>query len=182
MTRTHTRLAGHGPDAARSRTPGPDPAWPESRLLYCNGAYDLVLRAGRREAKAALEGEPEFALVVEEPLVLLGYRFGQGRPWALAPFAWQDRPRHEQTPPLDSDDRALLAVELCEPGEDRPHAARNVTLSLEFSRALNDAVRERARQGTDPREADLALRSLRRRFREPQGLLARAVARSAGSP
>lgn len=182
MTRTHTRLEGRGRDTPRSRPPESGPDGSEARLFYCNGAYDLVLQAARGEAKAALEGEPEFALVVEEPLVLLGYRFGPSRPWALAPFAWQDLPRREQTPPLDSDDRALLSVEVRESGDDRPSAARNLTLSLDFSRALNDAVREQARLVPDPRDAARALTSLRRRFPKAQSLLVRAVARSTGSP
>lgn len=184
MTRTHTPLEGLGPGASRSRARAHEVGLGQAgaRFVYGNGAYELILKTSRGEARAALRAEPEFALVIEEPLVLLGYRFGPGRPWALAPFAWQDLPRREQTPPLNSDDRALLAVEVREPGDDRPCGARNLTLSLDFSRALNDAVREQARMAPDPRLASLALTSLRRRYPKAQDLLARAVAWSTGSP
>jgi hypothetical protein len=146
---------------------------------YRCGTYDLVLPVDPKLHRAVLREEAEFALFVEEPVILLGYRFGRAVDWSVARFAWDDRPRQDQTPPLDATDRALVSVRLIGP-DDQP--TRNLTLSLDFTRALNDAVRELARELTDPRAEARALATLRRRCADVRAMLPRALARSAGMP
>ena len=165
------------PDAspAQCRAPGEG-----ATFGYRCGTYDLFLPIDPKTHRAVLREEAEFALFVEEPVVLLGFRFGRVVDWSLARFAWDDRPRQDQTPPLDASDRALVSVRLIGTGDDRP--ARNLTLSLDFTRALNDAVRELARELTDPRAEARALATLRRRHPDARAMLPRALARSVGMP
>jgi hypothetical protein len=152
----------------------------DARFGYRCGTYDLVLPADPKLLRAASRGEAEFALFVEEPVVLLGFRFGESGAWSAARFCWQDRPRQDQTPPLDSNDRALVSIRSDGSGDAWP--SRNLTLSLDFTRALNDCVRELARGLDDPRAEARALATLRRRYPNVKAMLPRALARSVGMP
>jgi hypothetical protein len=158
----------------------------EPRFSYRCGIYDLIVPVEPRRSKTVLREEAEFALIVEEPVVLLAYRFGGSGDWNSARFTWLDLPRPDQTPPLDSDDRALLAIRLIAPDAegdpDGEGPSRNLTLTLDFTRALNDAVRELARYGPDPRAETRALAALHRRYPTARDVLPRAVARSVGVP
>ncbi len=137
---------------------------------------------GSWSVQTVLQGEAEFALIVEEPLILLAYRFGDAGSWSIAPFNWLDLPRNEQVPPRETQDRALLSVSMKRPRRSELEPIRNLTLSLDFTRALNDAVRERAKFPSNPFEESRALEALRRRYSSARGLLARALVRSAGIP
>lgn len=149
---------------------------------YRQDAYDLVLNEGSSRIQPVLRGEAEFALIVEGPLILIAYRFGHAGHWSIAPFTWLDLPRSEQIPPRMAEDRALLSISMKPSRGQDLQPVRNLTLSLDFTRALNDAVRERAKFPANPIEESRALDALRCRFTTAQALLARALVRSAGIP
>ncbi len=155
----------------------------EAFLSYGSGIYDLVIRASRRQLKSLAQAEAEFALLlVEEPLVAIAFRFGDRSPWTLAPFDCPSTPDHDPSPPPESaSDRALLSI-LLQQEDAPPLAVRNCTLSLDFSRALNSAVRDRMRGSINPSDQARALRRLTQKFPNIDSLVARAVVRSSGSP
>jgi hypothetical protein len=128
------------------------------------------------------EADAEFALALEDPLIVLCYRLGRVLPWSAALL---ERPQGARTEPPGTracDERALLCVTLREgDGEDAVRVARNITLSLGLTRALAEAVRECARVSFDPHEYKRALGSFRRRYTTATGLLPRAVELSFGS-
>jgi len=37
-------------------------------------------------------GQAEFAMIVEPPVLVLAYRFGQSIPWGDAPYSWHLQP------------------------------------------------------------------------------------------
>lgn len=181
VPRTEARSSGATATVTRARRK-PIPPGGEATLSYRYGGYDLVLPAEGDSRQAVLRGEAEFALIVEEPLILLAYHFGEKSPWSLAPFIWHDLPRCEQMPPRETNDRALLSIASGSQGSRESRLLRNVTLSLDFTRALNDAVRERAKFPHNPYEDARALTALRRRFSSAGSMLSRALAHSGGQP
>src|SRR5947209_5886255 len=65
------------------------------------------------EARAVGFGKASFALVVEPPLIVLCYRFGDAIPWSAAPYHWHRVPDAERlilpepAEHLDADDTPL---------------------------------------------------------------------------
>ncbi len=152
-----------------------------AELSYCQGAYDLFLDAEEPQLQHTIAhyGALEFALVVEEPLLLLGFRFGAAEPWSLAPLRCPSRLRPDYLPPDARDDRALLAITQTDGhGQPIPPApVRVITLPLDFSRVLNEATRSRLRMSVDPRDEARTRANLGRRFPTAGSLIARAQAR-----
>lgn len=152
-----------------------------AELAYCQGAYDLFLRADAPQLDGALAtyGSLEFALVVEEPLLVLGFRFAATEPWGTAVLRCPGRLRPDCLPSDACDDRALLAITRVDGrGTPIPPApARVVTLPLDFSRALNEATRSRLRVPADPRDEARTRASLGRRFPSTGALMSLAQAR-----
>lgn len=70
---------------------------------YRRGDHELVLSLHGitdLQAEAVAGGEAEFALMIEGPLLVLGYRFGDAVPWAAtAPLHWQGLPPEERVVP-----------------------------------------------------------------------------------
>ncbi|MBX6315668.1 MAG: hypothetical protein IRY99_22550, partial [Isosphaeraceae bacterium] len=137
---------------------------------FRRGRHELVLTArGATPAlvEAVARGEAEFALIVEGPLLVLGYRFGTAVPWsATAPFYWHLLPSEEQvlpakvgpwTPDLRSRMWSTLWVTLIEGGHGRVLARRALALDPEFTRALHEAIRQQAAQPFSGAAADHAL-------------------------
>ena len=75
-----------------------------------------------------------------------------------------------------------MHLSLFEAGDATPRAVRNVTLWLDFTRALNGALREQAKQRIDPRAYDRVAARLRDRCPTTDLLVARSRVRSPGSP
>lgn len=171
--------------SARPCTVGP-PGPPEvSQLCDRDGVYELVLssRGVEGEVEAVIQGPAEFALVAEESLLLLCHRFGDVIPWSLATYGPQPRaPRDRgQAPAEEFESRAILHIGLLAPDQVTELACRNVTLSLEFSRALRNAIRHQARSSSDPVEQRRALQRLLRRYPTVDALVGHASARTIGS-
>lgn len=180
---TRSRSNPRSRTSAASKT---SPTVNQASLTYNAGIYDLVLRAGRRQRKALEQAEAEFALLLdEEPLVVLAFRFGKTVPWTLAPFVIPDSSSLNRfPPPEDGSDRALVSILLEDDDLDEPagRPVRNLTLSLDFSRALNSAVRHRMHSHHHASDDLHALQRLQRRVPSVDGLVARASIRSTGSP
>lgn len=159
-----------------------------SRYLYSGGEHDLELsgaRLTRRHADAVRDGSAEFALLIEEPVVFLCSRFGDAVPWTASPYSWHLTPRELQSiPPLPSspeERRAFLAITLTDPGGGPARATRNVTLALDFTRALNEAIRDQARLAFSVTSYNRIVTDIRRRCPTAQALAAKASIRCLGS-
>jgi hypothetical protein len=160
-----------------------------ARYTYDVGEHELILTlrdVGDRQVEAVRRGEAEFALLLDDPLILIGARFGDAVPWTFASYCWHLLPRGARALPPASgapgEARALLHVALVDWGSGQVRAERNVTLWLEFTRALHEAIREQARTVFDPKEHERALARLRRAHPSPEALAARAAHRTIGAP
>ncbi|HEX8198930.1 MAG TPA: hypothetical protein VF590_00480 [Isosphaeraceae bacterium] len=159
----------------------------ESRYLYAEGKHDLLLLvvgAGERQVAALGQGEAEFALVIHDPLILLGSRFGPALPWSIAPYCWHLVPRAARSLPAavgaEDEARIQLDLQLAETEAAPPLATGCVTLPLGFTRALHEAIREQSRLPFDPAGCQRALADLRRRASAPESIIARAACRAVG--
>ena len=77
-------------------------------------------------------GEVELALIVELPLIVLTYRFGQSIPWNDVPYSWHLQPMSWRVVPSvehSLESRALLWITLVGADDGIIHAQRGVTLS-----------------------------------------------------
>jgi len=156
---------------------------------YSNGEHELVVTlrgAEGQHAAAVSQGEAGFALVDESPLLVLCARFGDDLPWMAAPYCWHRTPSRERVlpPTAGSEDESRIQLEilLIEAADGSVRATRCVTLGLDFTRALNEAIREQARFPFDPREHDRRLLDLKRRCPTPEAMVAYATARTFGLP
>jgi hypothetical protein len=161
----------------------------QSRYVYCDGEHELLLTTQEitaAQAEALERADAEFALVIEEPAILLCVRFGDSIPWSATPFCWHALPRESRRlPPAahsPEERRALLQVTLAESATRRPRAVRNVTLWLDFTRSLHEAIRDQARTTFDPKEHERVLSRLRLRHPTIESLVASARVRCVGSP
>jgi hypothetical protein len=158
-----------------------------AQYFFHDGVHELVVLA--RGVKGEIEdvdhGPAEFALVEEEPLLLLCHRFGDAIPWSLATYCPHPAPMRDRAGMLAGDGdgaRAFLHVRLVAAGRDDDDLARrNVTLSLEFTRVLCAALRDQARFLCDSVEQKRALQKLRRRYPSTEALVGHASARTIGS-
>ncbi len=158
-----------------------------AEFTYRHGGHELRLfvpAAAPRQVEAVNDGETEFALAVEEPAILLCVRFGDVIPWMAATFVSQNASRDPGwlPPPANSphESRALLHVELVDATSGLTLAEQNVTLWLDFTRALNEAIREESRVPFHPVEHERAMGRLRRRYPTDDILAASSAVRSPG--
>jgi len=77
--------------------------------------------------------------------------------------------------------RIPLAVLLAESEGGAVRASACVTLPLDFTRALNEAIRDQSRVTFDPTDQMRALAEFRRRHPTPKAMVARATCRAPGS-
>jgi hypothetical protein len=171
------------PKRAEARPWGHDGA----RYGYADGVYELTLldrQFNTRRAAAVRQGEAEFALVDEGPVLLLCYRFGDALPWGCAPYEAHAAVARDGGLPMEHtpfEERALLHIELIDARHEARRETRNVTLSLDFTRALNEAIRDQLRTPFDPASWQRTLATLRRRCPTINALVARASVRSFGT-
>jgi hypothetical protein len=163
-------------------------SWPaRSRFSYSPGGLELTLF--EREIRADMiedvrRGESEFALLIEPPVIVLAYRFGQAIPWDDAPYTWHLQPADWRViPPTNHapETRALLWVSLVGANDGIIHAQRGVALSPSFTLALHIAIRAQALTAFDPHECALAIS---RKVLNPAATIDRlpqAVARTMGN-
>lgn len=167
-----------------------DPSrWPEGDWLTRRfGDYELILsREGvtHRQINDIRRGEAEFALAVEGPLVLLCYRFGNAFPWAHVPYSVRHMPTgdrvsyHGEATPTS---RAVLSVLLIEADGVQTRASRVVTLSMDFTLALDESIRAQGRRLMAPGTQERAAERLVQERRPTANFVQDAVCTSFGSP
>ncbi|MBV8232686.1 MAG: hypothetical protein JO329_22115 [Planctomycetaceae bacterium] len=159
--------------------------WPPgSHYRHHRGGHELirvVRKIGDDHVAAFLRGRAEFALLVDDPLIIVCSRFGAALPWAEGVFHWHRVPRPERAWPALADDPdagAALDVSLVEARDGRIRARRRVTLSPAFTRVLHEQILEQARCTYDPSEVDRALATLFRRFPTVEAMVAFATVRA----
>ena len=159
-----------------------------SEYAYRDGLHEirlLVNEASTSHAEAVRSGPSEFALVFEDPVVVLCAKFGDAVPWTAAILRTQHTSREPGSLPpaanADDESRALLHVALVDKASGATRVERNVTLWMEFTRALHEAIRERARAPFHPVEHERTLARLCRRYPTHASLAESARTRSPGS-
>jgi hypothetical protein len=147
--------------------------------------HELVLSyegVSHREISAVRWGQASFALIVEPPLIVLSYRFGEAIPWALAPFRWNEfSTRDRMTAQWDEQEflaQPNLRVSLVESSDGRVLANRVAPLSRSLSRAWVAAIRRQGIQRCSNARYSAALSQFTRRFPRPDALLGMAIATS----
>ena len=151
----------------------PAPWLEGAEYQYRLGRHRLILALrgvpGHREA-AVGRAEAEFALVVEGPLLVFGYRFGDATPWSwAAPYNWHFAPPAERVVPAAIDLTpesyarlwATLWITLVDIDDGRVRVCRAVALRPEFTHALHGVLREQALRPFRGAAADRALDGLR---------------------
>lgn len=171
----------------------PDRAsWPDgvTQYNYRSGGHELILFLARprsTEVQTVKRGNTEFALVTQDDLLLLLYRFdknGDGLPWGDAPYSWhlvpadqRDLPSEPETP----ERRDLLHVLLVDAADGLIRAIRVVTLSPSFTAVLRGSIREQAaRPWPGDAAYDRQLQALYQRFPQTAEMLPLATARTPG--
>ncbi len=175
--------------APRGPTVDHAPDFDRAQYTYFRREHELILTLRGVESHhviAVAGGDVEFALIDELPLLVLCVRFGDAIPWTASPFCWHHLPREERRlPPIagSEDERRLqLQIILIDGQDGSVKATRCATFSLDFTRVLNEAIREQARLPFDPREHERRLNSLKRRCPTPHAMVAYAASRTPGLP
>jgi hypothetical protein len=174
-----TPLAAAGDDGAFripvawAREPDHIPWLEGAEYQYRLGCHGLVLAIrGETEHHETAVGraEAEFALVVEGPLLVFGYRFGDAMSWSwAAPYNWHFAPPVERvmpaaiapTPEADARLWATLWITLVDADAGRVRVRRAVALRPEFTHALHGVLRAQALRPFRGAAADRALDRLR---------------------
>jgi energy-converting hydrogenase Eha subunit E len=128
------------------------PAGHELTLFYSEIDDDIVNEVRR--------GDAEFALIVEPPVIVLAYRFGRSISWNDVPYSWHLQPERQQLiPGVDHlpEQRSLLWISLVGADDGIIYAQRGMTLSPDFTRALNEAIRDQALSVFNPEECTSAI-------------------------
>lgn len=132
------------------------------------GQHELRLffsRLGDREVRDVRTREAEFGLYVEQPLIVLLYRFGASIPWSDAPYSIWLVPADQRALPdpvgEGAETRDLLTTFLVDADSGILRAIRVVSLSPAFTFALR-------------------LAALYRRYPSSQALLKAATSRTKG--
>jgi hypothetical protein len=162
--------------------------WPAgSEFAFGPGGHELTLfrsGIGPELIDDVRRGPAEFALIVEQPVVVLAYRFGDSIPWEDAPYSWHLQPEFRRVVPaavVAPEARALLWITLVGAEDGIIHAQRGMTLSPPFTRALHDAIRAQAMRPFDPCDCTSAISNLYLAHPDSIDRLEIAVARTMGN-
>jgi hypothetical protein len=162
--------------------------WPAgSQVTYSPGGLELTLfRSDICEdiVDEVRRGEVELALIVELPLIVLAYRFGQSIPWNDVPYSWHLQPVSWRIVPSTErtlEARALLWITLVGANDGVIHAQRGVTLSPSFTRSLHESIRTQALMTFDPEECTSAVSKVFLEYPTTVERLALAEARTMGN-
>jgi hypothetical protein len=162
--------------------------WPEgSHFVSSPCGYELTLCHSDINADLIHElrcGQSEFALLVERPVIVLAYRFGQAGIWNDVSYCWHLQPEEWRVVPsvaLSPEARALLWITLVGSDDGVIHAQRGVTLSPRFTRMLSTAIQHQATKTFDPEECTTAISKIFVSYPTPVDRLALAIARTNGN-
>ena len=138
--------------------------WPEGgQFGFSAGGVELTLFRSRIATNIVDEvrrGEVELALIVELPLIVVAYRFGEAIAWDDVPYSWHLQPASWRVvPAIDQSPhaRALLWITLVSADDGIIQSQRGVTLSPSFTNSLRDAVRAQAMMPFDSDECTCAV-------------------------
>ena len=159
--------------------------WPEGAIYRYdrNGHEILRIVRGVDDGLAALvTREPiDLALVIEGPLVVMCSRVGEALPWAGASFHWHRVRRSDRilpSPGFETQAGSRVDLMLLQAPGGRVRAVRPITLPIDFTRMLHEAILEQARFNYDPGEERRAMDALLRRCPTPGSLVGYASARA----
>jgi hypothetical protein len=162
--------------------------WPEaSHFVASPCGHELTLcRADITDEliHEVRRGESEFALIVEPPVIVLAYRFGQSNSWNDVSYCWHLQPEDWRVVPSvdpSPEARALLWITLVGSEDGMIHAQRGVTLSPHFTRTLHTAIRNQAMSAFNPDECTTAVSKIFLRYPALADRLALAVAHTLGN-
>lgn len=163
-------------------------AWPAgSEFAFGPAGHELTIFHPSIEAglvEDVRRGPAEFALIVEAPVIVLAFRFGEAGGWYEAPYCWHLQPEFRRIVPaaVEADEaRALLWITLVGADDGLIHAQRGMTLSPPFTRALHDAIRSQAMSRFDPNQCTEAISRLYRDRPDTFDRLRGAIARTPGN-
>lgn len=158
-------------------------SWPEAiEYNYLNGQHVLRLflnNLSAADVDGIGNGPLRLGLVVDKPVLMLVYQFGEVIPWSDAPFTLHMVPeeRRQIPPELAPGERAVLSILLIEARSGIVKALRLISFGEIFSRRLHQAIREQAAAPFDQSTYDAKLAALYRQFSSKQ-LFSRAIART----
>jgi hypothetical protein len=162
--------------------------WPEGAQFSVGpGGHEITLFRSNIDQSAVediRQGESEFALIVENPLIVMSYRFGRSIPWDDVPFSWHLQPASWRAVPTvhsSCDARALLWISLVGAEDGVICAQRGVTLSPGFTRSLHTAIRTQAMTVFDPQACTSAIAKVFLDQRSAFDRLSQASARTMGN-
>jgi hypothetical protein len=163
--------------------------WPDhAQHAYGKPGQELFLvyhGVTEREIAAVKWGQAAFALVVEPPLIMLLFRFGNGIPWSVAPCRWHKIPsaqRFQSSWAVSAPgEHVCVRATLIDADTCRLCAVRTEPLSPILTRAWNAAIRRQASRSCSEGRYSAALAQFARRFPHARSLLSQALATSMGS-
>lgn len=133
------------------------------------------------EVGAIQRGRPEFALVIEPPVLLFLCQFGV-LPWNDSPYSWHLEQEADRSIPLPPSpmEHALLTTMLVDARTGLIRALRACTFSPSFTQTIDAAVRHQAGLGWDPDQFDRTLAKLYDRYPTTESFLLAADTRCTG--
>ncbi len=163
-------------------------SWPQgAQFTYSPGGLELTLfhrHIRDHEVTDILRGQAEFALIVDLPVIVLAYRFGDSISWSDLPYSWHLQPvawRVIPSPHHSPETRVLLWISLVGADDGIIHAQRGMTLSPAFTLALHQAIRAQAMMSFNPKECTSALSRVYLNHFNTVDRLPLAVARTMGN-
>jgi hypothetical protein len=178
VERRDSSIAG---GAVESRAPRLEPA----RHVLRETGHEFVLAyrgVTEGEISAVRRGKAAIALVVQPPLVMFVFRFGDAIPWTVAPCHWQSvlsvAPDHASRDDREQGEKARVCINLVDADGGRLCARRTVALSPVLTRAWNAAIRRLGNRSCSLARYSAAMAQFSRRFPEADALLSLAVASS----
>jgi hypothetical protein len=162
--------------------------WPKgAQFTHSPGGHELTLfqpNIDEDRINDVRQGEAEFALIVELPLIVLTYRFGKSIPWDDVPYSWHLQPPSWRVIPAvetSPEARALLWITLVGANDGIIYAQRGVTLSPAFTRSLHNAIQMQAMMDFNAEECTTAISKIFVEYPQRGDRLALAQARTMGN-
>ncbi len=162
--------------------------WREGTQFSCN-ATGLELTLFHRDISedmiaAVQRGPAEFAIIVDLPLIVLAYRFGNSISWNDVPYCWHLQPAGRRAIPTlnpSREARILLWVSLVGAQDGIIHAQRGLTFSPSFTFVLHHAIRAQAMAIFKPEDCTSAISRLYLNYSTIADRLPLAVVRAMGN-
>jgi hypothetical protein len=169
---TYPSIEGHGD-------------WPEGAAYRYDRRGHELLRIARgidEGMAAAVAREPvEIALLIDGPLVVVCSKVGEALPWAGASYHWHRVRNSDRVLPTTAADTLVgsrVDLILLEAVGRRVRAVRSLTLPVEFTRILHEAILDQSRYTYDPGEERRAMETLLRRCPTPGSLISLACVKT----